>query len=717
MRSTPTLFTPAKLLVAGLAALLALLGWLALSPAQAGRAEAPYRSPSMSGMQPGNYCVSCHTPGDPRLAAAMDWRGSIEREVISPCAAASRVHEEVYYTDRLLLAMARARTEIPAGPEAGGADARLAANRQSYSRLLDAPADSLEATTAAAGVLRYRLGKNYNWLNTARDLAKQQAVLLAALGVTVLVLVSLGWGWRNIDRYSLKSKLPAAGKKRFPVSFKAILFVVLLFALFSLPIFRTPAQEPAVASEAEQARQTALDFAGRVADVSDQALARSWMLARVGAAWAKVNPSQAENALAAALAAAGETHLNAGALWGEAQAAYEGAIGSPAAEEEAGLVASQVTAAAGRAWALRLIAAEWAAVDPARAGEILQEALALTSGRSGLYRELDVRGIAVTWARIDPDKALAVSERIYDPALRAWALWEIAEITGDASLYGQAADLARQVDEPVAKARLLREIALRSGENALFDEALAALAGVDGAAQAYALSDLAAAAGDAALAGRIEPAYPDARAAALYRLGRYEPAWAAAAAIADPLDRAHAQAAIAGAWGNVAAANEIADPTFRDLARRDIAVANNDVSLAGGIESAYYRVQALTALGQYQAAFEAAAGLSDTYPLRGLAVAWAASDPQAALAVVELMDQEADKAEALRAIAGATGDDATFERALSLALAARVRGNALAPAEASLELAHAFNDGDLVKAEAAFSQAFDIAGRISTRYK
>jgi hypothetical protein len=128
-------------------------------------------------------------------------------------------------------------------------------------------------------------------------------------------------------------------------------------------------------------------------------------------------------------------------------------------------------------------------------------------------------------------------------------------------------------------------------------------------------------------------------------------------------------------------------------------------------------VQALTALGQYQAAFEAAEGLSDTYPLRALAVAWAETDPQAALAVVDLMDREADKAEALRAIAIATGDEAHFERALSLALAARVRGDALAPAEASLDLAKAFASIDKTKSEAAFAQAYQVAERISTRYK
>ena len=88
-----------------------------------------------------------------------------------------------------------------------------------------------------------------------------------------------------------------------------------------------------------------------------------------------------------------------------------------------------------------------------------------------------------------------------------------------------------------------------------------------------------------------------------------------------------------------------------------------------------------------------------------LAVAWAESDPKLALTVVDMMDREADKAEAMRAIAVASGGESDFERALNLALAARVRGAELAPAEASLKLGQAFNPKDVAKADAAFNQA------------
>ena len=700
---------------------LALIILLTTVPTVVGNADAPTRSPRLTEFQPGNYCVSCHTPGDERLTSVMDWTGAIDREVISPCPAASRVREEVYYTDRMLLAVSRARADLPDRVDASKTDARVTAARQTYGRLLDTPVHSLDAVTSEAQVLRYRLGKSYSWLNAVRDTLKRQFMLIIAVLVTLVLLISFGWGLRNVGRFiTTRGK---EGEGRFRLNLKFTIFIIFVFVLFSLPIFRFPAQEVESASEEEQARQIALNNADRAADATDRASARSWMLGRVGAAWADLNPQSAENALADALTAAGETQLNADALWGEAQAVQEGTVGSQAAQEKARLNADRLDAVNSRAWALRLIATEWASVDSAHAEETLEAAFNVATSQisgiapTGIYRDLDVRAIAVAWATLDPEQAVAVAERIYDPPLRVWALREIASVTGDTSVYDQATEAARGVSDPVDRARSLREVAVASGNQALFDEALVALEGVEPRLQAYALSDLAAASGDASIAAQIDQAYPDARAAALYRVGQFDEAWAAAGEIADPFDRARAQSAVAGAWGNIDAAQQIPDPTLRDLALREIAIADQDLALAESIESAYYRVQALTALGQYQAALEVAEELSDTYPLRALAVAWSETDPQAALAVVDMMDREADKAEALRAIAVVTGDDDLFERALGMALAARVRGDALAPAEASLALGRDLELIHADKTDAAFDQAYAVALGISTKYK
>jgi len=633
----------------------------------------------------------------------------MDREVIDPCPAAYQIHEEIYYTERLLLAIDRARTNLPPWGNTGQTDTRLAAAHQSYSRLLDTSVTSLDVFKSEAGLLRFRLGKSYTQLNQQADVLKRDTILLVAGLVTLFLLISLGWGLRHTARFV------AARPGRFQLSFKALIVLGLVFILFLLPIFRVWSRPVESASAEDQARQTALDNAGRMATATDRALARAWILARVGATRAKADPQQATAALADALAAAEESQLNAVALWGQAQAAQEGTVGSQAFQEKAWLVSDRLNATNSRAWGLRLIAAEWASVNPAQAQKILQEALAVVNNGIGPYHDLDVRTIAVTWATLDPVQGLAVAQQINDPALRAWALWEIAGITGDASLYPQSVAAARQVANPVNRARLLREIAVRSGNQSLFDEARQTLNDVEGTSLAYALSDLAAASGDVSLVSQIEAAYPDARAAALYRLGQFEESWNAAAQITDPFDQARAQAAIAGAWGNVEAAHQIADPTLRDMALRDIAIAQEDVVLAQTIESPYYRVEALTALGQYQAAWAEADGMRDTYPLRALAVAWAKTDPQAALAVVDKMQDEADKAAALRAIAVATGDETIFERALGMALASRVRGDALAPVKASLALTKTYSSIDPAKAEAAFNQAYDIARQISTK--
>lgn len=700
------------LFVLALAVILA----LAAAPGLASPAAAPADAPRF---EAGNYCLSCHTGADDRPAQVMAWTGGIDRMEINPCPAAARVQEEIYYTERLLLAIDRARAGLPGRADTAKIETRTAAGRQTYSRLLDAPVDSLDALVSESQVLRFQLGKSYRQINDLVTRYKQQDVLIAGGLVTLFLLVALGWGLRNTARFTGKY----GGK--FRPGFKTVLFVVLVFILFSLPIFRVFSQEVASASEEEQARQTAIDTAGRVADAAARAEARAWMLARVGARWAETNPEAAGAALAEALAATQEKQVNAATLWGEAQAVQEGAMGSLAAQEKAQLATAQLNAATGRAWPLRLMAEEWRDLDPAGAEEMLEVALLEASKSTGVYRDLDVRAIAVTWAALDPARGLAVAGQVNDPALRAWALWEMAVITKDAQLYDQAAEAARQVTDPVQKARLLREIAVRaerhskitisSGQQSLFDEALAALAGVDGPALAYALSDLAAAAGDTGLANSIDPAYPAARAAALLRLEQFEQAWNSAAEIEDPFDRAHAQAAIAVAAASPELAGQVTDSTLRDKALRDVTLARHDAALIEQIVSPYYRVQALAALEQVEAALAEAENLNDGYPLRALGVALAGQQPEAALALVEMLDREVDKSEVLTAVAQATGDRDIFERALGMALAARVRGDALAPVEASLKLARGFTAGDSAKAEAAFSQAYDTALRISIK--
>ncbi len=693
--------------------ILSLLLLLAAIPALA--QTPPHRPPIISEYQAGNYCISCHMPGDPRLENPTAWNGSIEREEISPCPAASRVQEDIYYTERALLAISRARNEIGTQVDASSTDTRIAASRQSYSRMLDEPVSSLGAVESSGAVLRYRLGKYYNWLNNANQQIKRRSTLFWAAIVTLVVLLTLGWGVRNIMRHSGKK---SSILTRFSLGYKAIIFVVLVFILFSLPIFRVPMAEVETPTEEEQARQTALDTAGRVAEATDRALARTWAMAHAGAKLSNLDPAEGEQALDNALLAAEETQRNITALWGESLAVLEGTVGSPADLAQAELISNQIEATNSRAWALRMIAYDWATLNPDLAEDILELALHVANGSTGIYRDLDIRAIAVTWARLNPDQAQQVTQQINDPAIRAWALWEIGSITGDHTLYSQAADFARQVSDPVEKARLLQGIGTQSGEEAFYYEAANTLTQAEGAAKAYALADLAAVTNDSALVEQISTDYPDARALALYRLGQFEPAWSAAAQIADPFSQARAQSAIAAAWNNAEAANQITDPTLRERALRDIAITNNDLELANSLESPYYRVQALTALGQYQAAQEAAADLSDTYPLQELAIRWAESNPQAALQVVDMMDAEADKAVAMRHLAVITGDDDIFERALNLALAARVSGNDLAPIQASLALGQAIEEaGAPEKAEAAYVQAYDIAEGLMIKYK
>jgi hypothetical protein len=332
-----------------------------------------------------------------------------------------------------------------------------------------------------------------------------------------------------------------------------------------------------------------------------------------------------------------------------------------------------------------------------------------------MYRDLQLREIALAWAKVKPVEAFPAAAKIEDASIRAWTLRELAGILNDTSLFELAADSARKAQDPVQRARSLREVAVASGNESLFDEAFAALDGISGAPLAYALSDLAIASEHLGFIVRIDESYPDARTAALLASGNYETAWDGSTRIADPYEQARAKAETASQWKNAEIAAQIEVPLYRDLALRNVIRETGDTKLADSIHSAYYQIQALTTLGDVESAAALAEGLGDSYPLTELASTLANENPQAALALVEKMTREADKAIVLNAIAAATNDPALFEQAQGMALAARVQGDVLAPAETSLDLANLLWQVDAENAQSALRQAYEAALRISIK--
>jgi hypothetical protein len=697
-------------------ALLLIGGALFVSSAHAGRSmqSASQQNASAAQFEPGNYCESCHSAEDPMLKDQTAWRGGIEAETISPCPAITRLHEEQYYTERMLLAVDNAKSQIPASLYTASMGSRQTAASETYSRLLDMPVESLDAYVSEAQGLRYSLGKVYTQINQAADSAKRTRVLIFGLLVTLVVLASLGWGMYN-TRHVMADK-----KSSKRLSYYALrgIFLLLIFALFVLPLFRTTSQQTASASTEIQ---NTLDAAQRFATAAGRADGRAWMFSQVGAAWNPLDQAQAQKALDDALEAAGQSEMNAFALWGEAANAREVSVSEPVLLEKAGLIADQLNAARSRAWALGLIGSEWSQVDPARAEEIFETAAQTSDKGQGIYRDLDLHRIASAWSKSNLQKAEQISSAIADPAIQSWTLRELAAESGSDDLFTQAVEAARRIENPFQRARALSKIAQLNGDPQLFSEALTQLEGQQRPELAYAQAGLSADSGNAALIEQIDPAYPAARALALIRLALYPEAWETSKQIVDPYDRARAQADIVAGWVDqdalqaAAATEQISVPMLRDRAMRDVIAATGDASLAQKLSLAYYRVQALTTLGQYPSAWEQAAGLKDTYPLAALGMAWAKTDPKSAEQVLDKLDREADKAVVLRQLAVESGDQETFERALGMALAARVRGDALAPARASLELAVQFLFSAPEKAQAALNQAYEVTQKISIK--
>ena len=183
-------------------------------------------------------------------------------------------------------------------------------------------------------------------------------------------------------------------------------------------------------------------------------------------AWAprgrQLDPAQGQVALDAALAAADEAQAYADALWGQAQAAQEAGIGSAADQEKAALVAAQLEAVRGRAWGLRLIAAEWAAVDKARAAEIMAGAQSLAEANRTIYGQVDLAAIAAERLRVDPTGAAVAAPYVLRTDLIIPTLSDVPA----------ARDLLLALPTEAEKAEVLRFIAANTGAQADFDAAL-----------------------------------------------------------------------------------------------------------------------------------------------------------------------------------------------------------------------------------------------------
>lgn len=406
-------------------------------------------------LQPGNYCASCHVATDPALTRLSEWQARPPDE--APCPAVKAYREELLYTEQLLAATERSG-QWAGGRAVAAQEKRLNAFRQGYDALRAAPVTSLDAFTAQAQTLRFQGNKVLTAFNQAIDAGKQARVTLVAALVTLAVLGSLAWGLRNTLKFRPAAR---AWWREGRPGWGTAAALGLVFVLFALPLFRVPAAAVEIPTAEEQAVQTTLDTSGRVADTADRALARAWMLARVGAAWAQLDPAQGQAALEAALAAAGEAQAYADALWGQAQAAQEAGIGSAADQEKAALVAARLEAVRNRAWGLRLIAAEWAAVDKARAAEILSQAQALAETNRTAYGQLDLAAIAAERARLDAAGAAAPY------VLRTDRI--IPTLSDVASARERLLALPTEAE----KAEVLRFIAATTGAQADFDAALA----------------------------------------------------------------------------------------------------------------------------------------------------------------------------------------------------------------------------------------------------
>jgi len=690
----------------------------------------------------GNYCLECHTAVPPRALDALrpvEWARDI------PCDTLRKAYEGVWQTDTLVAAFQNAQNDVRAvGMDTSAQAKRLNAQRVIAERFPREDDISLAAMTNRYQTARFQMNKAYAALNDARAERDRAFILIAVVLATLFVLSGIVIGWRHTTRGKGR-----AVSSRAPFALAAVGMIV-VFVLFANPLFAFAPPLP-TPTEEETARQTAVDQATRVSDTIARFSAQSWVIGRIGAQWNAVDKAQANAAYTDALTAARDKNANLTAYWGQLQALRESAVTWNAATQDLAVFrADKIETAALQSWQYRAIANEWLAVDKAKAADALQLALSSLSASRPSPHDFELRALAVTWAKLDATKANELIAQVQDPFLRAWGWREMGQ-------FDQAAQAARQVQSPYDRAWALREIARASGNVALLNDALDAANKIENAeTRAYALADIAmvwSAKDDAKgreIIETIPAAYREARALASRGAGQatrdanrakefFSHALAEAQKIGDAYKTAKFTAALAAdlarvdAAGALDVASKLTDTVLRDQAYRDIAIATNSSDVATKISSAAFRAQALTALGAqardktqaakyFHDAFALADKVEDVAVLRDLAIAWAALDPKAALAVVDKLEDAADKVAALQAIAVELArtdrqqSAQVFDRAVNLAKSVRVRGESFASARALASLASSYATIDAARANQAFAAALESAKRVNVKY-
>lgn len=702
----------------------------------------------------GNYCLECHTAVP---AHSLDALRPVEWARDIPCATLRKAYEGVWQTDTLVAAFQNAQNDVrTVGIDTSAQAKRINAQRVITERFTRDNDISLAAITNRYQTARFQMNKAYAAMNDARAERDRAFILIAVALATIFIVSGIFLGWRN----TLKGK----GKTANPRAAWALAAVgmIVVFILFANPLFAFAPPLP-TPTEEETARQTAVDQATRVSDAVARFSAQSWVLGRIGAQWNATDKPQANAAYTDALQAARDQSANLAAYWGQTQAVRENAVTWNAATQDLAVFrADKIESAAQQSWEYRAIANEWLAIDKAKATDALQLALAtLNTHPSTSLRpaqdatrntqyDLELRAIAVTYAKLDTAKANELIAQVQDPFLRAWGLREMGQ-------HDKAAQAARQVQSAYDRAWALREIARASGNVAPLNDALDAATKIENAeSRAYALADIAIvwAAKDSAKANeiieKIPAVYPDARVMALRGVARAttdanraKELFTRALADAKKVDSAYTTekltAAIAAdlarvdAAGALDVASKLNDAILRDQAYRDIAIATNASDVAAKIATPTFRAQALTALGAqasdktqaakyFQDAFALADKVDDLTALRGLAIAWAALDTRAALAVVDKLEDASDKVAALQAIAlelaktDKQQSAEVFDRAVNVAKSVRVRGESFASARALASLASAYAAIDAARANQAFAAALESAKRVNVKY-
>lgn len=390
--------------------------------------------------QEAGYCLACHRLGSEFTLGSLAWPASPQQAELLLCPALRQGGREMYQTERLLSRLhARLQRLKNRGVDLRSIQERLHYHSGVYRSCLELPVASLREVRALTGGARARLRDR---VAAAMDRAEQAADYQARfawgalLGLAALLCLMLLWRqWKG------------------PGSGPGVGLVLLALALAG-PAALAAQGPPA----APQALPPTLSQALRLEASLEQRVELTLALVELSRLAGTMSPQVAAQALGEALGqASGLSHP----MVSEAASRLRAQVPEwPPPQQEAGLrLAWSLEQTSRTVWLLKVVGEAALSTSPQVAERALEAGLEVNRRNPhAASRDRDLGELIVVMARLDPRGARSLLARVGDPQARIATRLNLARLSNQPAEFLAAAGLARDLDNPRARALNLARV-------------------------------------------------------------------------------------------------------------------------------------------------------------------------------------------------------------------------------------------------------------------